>query len=95
MSPKFTKIINYRAPTDKMAKKIFSIVFLALLCAGMSGQQVPSIGAISGTQAHNVIWESKLYRQVEFLSDSLCGGRATGTRGGTETAFWLLSLIHI
>ena len=90
MSPKFTKIINYRAPTDKMAKKLFSIVFLALLCAGMSGQQVPSIGAISGTQAHNVIWESKLYRQVEFLSDSLCGGRATGTRGGTETAFWLI-----
>lgn len=73
-----------------MRKKIFCLTLLALLFHGVSAQQIPSIGAISGTQAHNVIWESKLYRQIEFLSDSLCGGRATGTAGSTESAFWLI-----
>ena len=40
--------------------------------------------------AHNVVWEDKLYRQIEFLADSLCDGRATGTAGGNEAAFWLI-----
>lgn len=50
----------------------------------------PKIGALSSSQAHNMVWESKLYRQIEFLSDSLCGGRATGTAGSTEAAFWII-----
>lgn len=27
--------------------------------------------------------------QIEFLTDTICGGRATGTRGSNETIFWL------
>lgn len=73
-----------------MIKKIFCMVLLALAGFTASAQQVPHIGAISGTQAHNVVWESKLYRQIEFLSDTLCEGRATGTRGSTEAAFWIV-----
>ncbi|MGM9742061.1 MAG: M28 family peptidase [Candidatus Cryptobacteroides sp.] len=36
------------------------------------------------------MWENKLYRQIEFLSSELCDGRATGTRGSTEAAFWII-----
>lgn len=63
---------------------------IIMLIAGMSARAQTAIGAISSIQAHNVIWESKLYSQVEFLSDSLCGGRATGTTGSTEAAFWII-----
>ena len=31
----------------------------------------------------------KLERELSFLTDSLCQGRATGTRGGAEAAFWI------
>lgn len=44
----------------------------------------------SDTTAHNLVWESKLSRHVEFLSGSLCGGRATGTSGSNEAAFWII-----
>lgn len=39
--------------------------------------------------ARNAVWEAKLERQVSFLADSLCDGRATGTQGGTEAAFFI------
>ena len=39
--------------------------------------------------ARNVVWEAKLERQVGFLSDSICNGRATGTPGGAEAAFFV------
>lgn len=73
-----------------MIKKIFYTAILALIPALTSAQSVPNIGAISSAQAHNVVWESKLYKQIEFLSDSLCAGRGTGTAGNTEAAFWII-----
>ena len=39
--------------------------------------------------SRNVIWDLKLQRQVAFLSDDICEGRATGTRGGTEAASFI------
>lgn len=39
--------------------------------------------------ARNIIWEEKLEHQIGFLTDSLCQGRATGTRGGVEAATWI------
>lgn len=35
------------------------------------------------------VTKEKLEAQISFLSDSLCQGRATGTRGGVEAAFWI------
>ena len=35
------------------------------------------------------ISERRLGINVSFLADTLCKGRATGTRGGTEAAFWI------
>ena len=57
-----------------MKKKLLNIVLLALLALPALAQTVPNIGAISSTQAHNVVWETKIFRQIEFLSDSLRKG---------------------
>ena len=38
------------------------------------------------TASHNLVWEEKLRKRIAFLSDTLCEGRATGTRGGSEAA---------
>lgn len=40
-------------------------------------------------EARATVTEQKLSRDIEFLSDSLCGGRATGTSGAMETASWI------
>ena len=37
----------------------------------------------------SVINDEKLHREISFLTDSLCNGRATGTRGAVEAAFWI------
>ncbi len=38
----------------------------------------------------NPALEASLRRDVEFLSDSLCGGRRTGTPGASEAAFFIV-----
>lgn len=71
-----------------MREKLLNIIIfacIAIQALAQSGQE-----SYSDVQAHNFIWEDKLYRQVEFLADSLCDGRATGTPGSTEAAFWII-----
>lgn len=87
---KMTKKISAKATkTDKTIWALLCIMTCYIYSPAAHAQQ-PTIGAISSEQAHNMVWESKLYRQIEFLSDSLCGGRATGTVGSTETAAWII-----
>ena len=33
--------------------------------------------------------EESLFREISFLSDTLCKGRATGTTGNVDVAFWI------
>lgn len=76
-----------------MKEKIINIILCLGMAAGAAAQSEKSVtgfGVISSSQAHDVVWENKLYRQIEFLSDSVCDGRATGTRGSTEAAFWII-----
>lgn len=40
-------------------------------------------------QVDAVISENMLRSQVEFLCDSLCAGRGTGTPGGSQAALWV------
>lgn len=40
-------------------------------------------------KAFEKVTEESLHREISFLADSLCQGRATGTRGNTECAFWI------
>lgn len=62
----------------KKAAKIFCLVALWTIPAGLFGQGLPSR-----------IPESALRESVEFLCDSLCAGRGFATRGGIETQFYL------
>lgn len=61
-------------------KAVLAAAVLTLSGAGLHAQRFP---------ARNAVWEAKLQRQVAFLSDSLCNGRAAGTGGGTEAAFFM------
>ena len=42
-----------------------------------------------GSMAGTLLTEESLGRSVEFLSDTLCSGRATQTPGAVEASFWL------
>ena len=54
-----------------------------LLCFAQSG------GA-GGGLVEQLVSEASLRRSVEFLSDSVCTGRATASKGSVEASFWLL-----
>ena len=40
-------------------------------------------------KAKAMITHEKLEREISFLTDSICMGRATGTKGSTEAAMWV------
>ena len=67
-------------------KAVLPIIMTAAFCMAARAQ---GSSGLSSSAARNMVWESKLYRQIEFLSDTLCQGRATGTRGSIEAAFWI------
>jgi hypothetical protein len=67
-------------------KVLVTIVTAIFLCVEARGQVRYGFGS---SPARNVVWEHKLYQQIEFLSDTLCQGRSTGTRGSIEAAFWI------
>ena len=75
-----------------MNKKIFisASAVIILIVSGPARASGQSPWITNDTTAHNLIWKDKLRRQVEFLSDTLCDGRAAGTAGGNEAAFWLI-----
>ena len=72
----------------KTVKKIFLAVVFALAASlSASGRVVKVVGS---EITHSAVSEDELRRQVEFLSDSLCDGRAIGTKGSCEAAFWIM-----
>ncbi len=67
-------------------------IFLAaavLLCGSGTGLSAQNFWITNDNIAHNLVWEEKLRRRIDFLTDTLCEGRATGTRGANEAAFWI------
>ncbi len=69
---------------------LYALSLLTLLLAANIQTHGQNAWASSDCASHNVVWTEKLSRQIEFLSDSLCAGRATGSTGNTEAAFWLI-----
>ena len=75
--------------TKNIKKYIISVtLFLSALLSGIVSQAQNSRLTMH-RPARNLITQEQLSREVAFLADSLCEGRATGTRGGTEAAFWV------
>ncbi len=66
--------------------KLTKIIFFLLLClnayAGDSWSK-------ERERAKSLITREKLEREVSFLTDSICQGRASGTRGSLEAAMWV------
>ena len=75
-----TKIANSVGQGDKKMKKSIKIAFLTIVsiltCTSMAAQgnwkREESI-------AKSTVCQTKLYQDVSFLTDSICGGRGTGT----------------
>ena len=63
------------------------VSIIALLLTFSSDAQ--SIWIKDHIPARNRVSEESLRLKVEFMTDSICAGRGTGTRGGVETAAWI------
>ena len=70
-----------------MAKKIFALLLLLSLLSPISSAQRRA--RISPRNAENILTEQDLYLDVQFLSDTLCQGRRTGTPGSQFAAMWI------
>lgn len=84
----FAKINIYRALKTHFYK-FFIFILLLADAAALSAQQNSVRMVPSGRNAEKYILSESLRREVEFLSAPSFGGRASGTRGATEAAFWI------
>lgn len=62
---------------------ILTALFSYNISVGQTGWEVEKQKALKE------ITEELLLREISFLSDTLCNGRATGTQGNVESAFWI------
>ncbi len=75
--------------TNKMIKYTFLAVLtltVMFTCANLGAQNSRMTVHVP---ARNLITEEKLEREIGFLSDSICAGRASGTGGNVEAAEWI------
>jgi hypothetical protein len=82
------KINIYRALKTNLR---FFLIYLLLL-SPLTVLQAQNSGAKmipSARNAERIVSEEQLEAQVGFLTDTLFKGRATGTKGANETAFWI------
>ena len=74
----------------KKNKKIkYILAFLASVLPICSGRAQNAVYTTEAEIARKAVTESRLRSRVEFLSDSLCAGRATASPGSNVAAFWL------
>ncbi len=66
-----------------MKGNFFHTGLLLLILSALTAQAQPAGYVISARNAESVVTEEALRARVEFLTDSLCTGRATGTPGAT------------
>ena len=80
-------------PESSAFRRIFfSLTVLLLLPAGPAGAQMPSWSKPKADTSGRAVTEAQraLERDVTFLSSECCAGRASGTRGAAEAAFYIL-----
>ena len=66
--------------------KLTKIIFFLLLCLNAHASDS---WTKEREKAKSLITHEKLAREVSFLTDSICQGRASGTRGSMEAAMWI------
>lgn len=75
--------------TKNFKKYISSIVLSAIMLLSGFMATAQSSRLTMHKPARGLITQEKIAREVAFLADSICQGRATGTRGSVEAAFWI------
>lgn len=68
---------------------ISSIIFFTLLTSVQPSFAQRKVIITGSEVTHKLISEKTIYMEIEFLSDSLCNGRATGSQGGIEAGMWV------
>ena len=71
------------------SRHFFSYIILFAACGVLQAQTSTPKMIPSGKNAERIISVDKLQGKVEFLCDTLFRGRATGTTGANEAAFWI------
>jgi len=66
--------------------KLSKIIFFLLLCINAHASDIWSK---EREKAKSMITREKLAREISFLTDSICEGRASGTKGSFEAAMWV------
>lgn len=80
-------------PELKTIKKILFIIIYVLsgsviFCSKSEAQNHKKI--YRGSEiTHSLIDEEILRNQIDFLCDTICGGRRTGAKGSSEAIFWI------
>ena len=69
----------------KYLKSVMTTALAMLLCTAASGQSWVTLHK----PARSLVTPEKLEREISFLSDPVCQGRRTGTRGNVEAAAWV------
>ena len=67
----------------------FFTIFLIAIPGVIQGQTNAPKMIPSGKNAERIIKVERLQEEVEFLCDTLFHGRATGSKGANEAAFWI------
>ncbi len=85
-----TNIINYTRMQTKKTKKNIYLTILTAICLFMCANAEAQHSRMALHQpARNLVSPEKLEREIGFLTDTLCNGRAAGTRGNVEAAAWI------
>ena len=67
-------------------KAALTAVCIALSC---TVTHASDIWSSEREKAKSLITKEKLAREVSFLTDSICSGRASGTKGAMEASMWV------
>ncbi len=74
----------------KTEKKIHIAAILLAFCVSVAASGQGRVVYVTEAEiAAKAVTEQKLQSQLEFLTDSLCEGRATGSAGANAVTFWL------
>ena len=67
-------------------RKLINFIFFLMLCVNAHATDAWDK---EREKAKSMITHEKLAREISFLTDSICQGRASGTRGSMEAAMWV------
>lgn len=75
--------------TKRIKKCTKMMILTAIIMLAHVNSSAQNVWVKEHEPARKHITDEKLISEIGFLTDSLCQGRASGTRGGSEAAFWI------